>query len=671
MSNRLKPTYLRILNILLIITLLTFIIPDTGKFRYDYMRGRPWIYETLVAPVDFPVLKTGSEMRRERESAAKSIIPRYRFKENSLDYIGTLDSSDNREIKSIIGKITLAGIADYLPDYENGGGVLGVVRDDKLTFVPTANVYTIESAYDKLTASLKERFPDRWEEILKATEKESIKANLLFDELLTQKAVKDAVSDISPTKGMIYSGQLIVSKGEMVTAETEQLLDSYKHEYELTMGYSGSKYLLKLGHFVISALIVIFLVLLLHYLKKEIITDRGKLNFFMLLLLLSAFVTSIVNNYGANYLYVIPYSVIALYITSFFTSKIVLPLYSVILLPLFLITSGGAELYLMNLAAGGAVFYTFHFWDRGWLQFINSLVVFIALAVIYTALKVIDDGTLSSADPNSFVFFAWNSTLVIAAYPLLFLFEKLFGLVSNSKLKDLSDATSPVLALLAEKAPGTFHHSLQVANLAEGAAREIGAYALLARVGGLYHDIGKMNNPSFFIENQPAGENSAHIGLSPEESARVIIQHLEEGVAIAKKERIPQIIVDFIRSHHGTSQTSYFYNRFLNSGGDPSNVSLFTYKGVLPKYKEQVIVMLADAVEAASRSLKMYSKESISALVEKIVDERISEKQLSESDISLSEINKVKELFKRRISQVYHSRIVYPEKLGVNKSQKR
>ena len=284
------------------------------------------------------------------------------------------------------------------------------------------------------------------------------------------------------------------------------------------------------------------------------------------------------------------------------------------------------------------------------------------MSAIYSSLRLLEEGALVFNDGRVFLYFAWNSLLVIAAYPFLFLFEKIFGLVSSSRLRDLSDATSPLLTRLAVEAPGTFHHSLQVASLAEGAAREIGANLLLTRVGALYHDIGKLSNPSFFIENIPAGEVNAHKNLTPEESASVILRHVDEGFAIAKKMKIPAVVSDFILTHHGKSQTVYFYNQYVNQGGDPSMIDKFTYKGSLPLSKEQVIVMMADAVEAASRTLANHTKENISRLVDKMIDDRINENQLAEADVTIKEINTIREVMKRKLSQSYHARIVYPDR---------
>ncbi len=658
-------------SIFLAALIIAAIIPNEGKFKYQYAKGRPWLYETLIAPLDIPILKSEMELRAERNLKAAQIIPYYTYvgkiKTEQLfalaEIIGKGEDSllfDN--INSSFQKIYDRGLVNEFADTSLLDKVIIIQRGKENYETPALEVFTQKSAANYIKRSIKEEFPDMEYSEKLSDEKiyQLLVPNLVPDINNTQIAHKSAVNYISPTKGILYTGQLIVAKGETVTAEIEQLLDSYKAEYELSMGFSGSVYLLKLGHFIFVLGILLLFTILLFFLKRELLADQNKLNFMLMQFFLIVIITVLVKNINPAYLYVVPYSVFALFITSFFTSKIVLPIYLLFLLPVVVIAQSGYELFFLNALAGGVAIYTFTYWNKGWQQFVNSVVIFVCLIISYTTFRLIEDGSFAGINSSVILYFLWNSILIIAAYPALFLFEKIFGLVSNLRLRDLSDTTSPLLQALSEKAPGTFQHSLQVATLAESAARGIGAYALLTRVGALYHDIGKMNNPQFFIENQRRGEANVHSGFTPEESARLIIQHVDEGVELAKKARLPQIVIDFILTHHGRSRTIYFYNQFVNNGGDPDKIADFSYKGVLPVYKEQVIVMMADAVEAASRSLTDYSEESISALVEKMVDIRISENQLYDAEISIRDIRKVKEIFKQKLLEVNHSRVTYP-----------
>jgi len=645
--------------------IVTLLLPAEGKFKYEYQRGRPWLYETLIAPVDVPILKTDAELRAERNTVAAQVLPYYKLDESvKRDVLETLsrisvtgaDSAAIAKFRTVLSSVYDRGVVSKTEDSSMLKAIVIQKAGVKPAEKPLGEVYTKESAERFLSASVS---PELLKKINLA---DLIRPNLIFDSNTTEIAHKEAMNYISPTKGVLYTGQLIVAKGETITAEVEQLLNSYKAEYELSMGFSGSYYLLKLGHLLVVAGILLLFSITLYFLKRNLLSDSKNLSFLLLQLVLIVIVTVIVRDINPAYLYIVPYPVFALYLTSFFTSKIVLPVYLTFLLPVFFIAQNGYELFFLNAIAGGMIVFTFSYWNRGWLQFINSLVAFASLSVAYVAFRLVEEGSFLSVNPSFFIYFAWNSIIIIAAFPLLFIFEKIFGLVSNPRLRDLSDTTSPLLQELSEKAPGTFQHSLQVANLAEAASKEIGAYALLTRVGALYHDIGKMSNPLFFIENQPLGGTNVHKDFAPEESAKIIIQHVEDGVTIAKKVRLPQILIDFISTHHGHSQTMFFYNQFINKGGDPARKKEFTYNGMLPTFKEQVIVMMADAVEAASRTLSDYTEQSVSELVERVVDTRISDEQLADAEISLKDINRVKKVFKQKILQVYHSRISYPAK---------
>lgn len=641
---------------------LTLLLPAEGKFKYEYQRGRPWLYETLVAPMDIPVLKTEQELRLERNLAAKSTVNCFSYNtaagETAIEGLNTLLDkyavADRKEISQMAAFMYEKGIADRLPDTAKLAKILVQTPGLSQSERAAGEVYLRENALLIIKSLFGSNSPADKEL------EEVIVPNLLFDKSATEIAHNEALERISPTKGILYTGEVIVARGETITAEIEQLLDSFRAEYALSMGFTGNFLLLKTGQFLIVAGIMLLLYVLLLFLKRELLFDNSKITFILVLMIFLVTITIIVRDIRPAFLYLIPYSVFALYLSSFFTSRIVVPVYLTILLPVFLIAQNGTEIFMINAVAGSITVLAYSYWNRGWHQFAVSFAVFLTLTVTYSAYRLVEEGSFVTVNPTIIGYFVWNSLLIIAAFPLLYIFEKLFGLVSGQRLRELADADSPLLKMLSEKAPGTFQHSLQVANLAESAAAEIGANALLARVGGLYHDLGKMNNPLYFIENQPRGGENIHETLKPQDSAAIIIKHVEDGVAVAKKWRLPQIVTDFILSHHGHSRTLYFYRKFLNNGGDPSEKELFTYKGMLPVYKEQAIVMMADAVEAASRSIRDYSENSISELVERVVDERISEEQLAGSEISIRDIKRVKEAFKQKLIRVYHSRIVTP-----------
>ncbi|MDD3033804.1 MAG: HDIG domain-containing protein [Bacteroidales bacterium] len=669
MIDHIKQNHLYI-SLFLAALILAFLIPNEGKFKYEYTRGRPWMYETLIAPVDFPILKNEAELNAEKNQKAALLVSYYNWSGNALsvaeDYLmGREEIMANRQlfdfIDGYIQQIYERGVVENFPDSNILGKVIIIQKNGENIETAASEVYTRKQAQNLLRSSISGQFPglNISELFMEADLDKLIVPNLSLDKNATEMAHKNAIYYISPTKGMLYTGQLIVTKGETITADIEQLLDSYKAEYEMTMGYTGNLWLLKLGHFIFISGILVLFTIMLSFLKKEVLDESNKLYFMLLQLGLIVAVTSVVKDINIDYLYIIPFPVFALYITSFFTSKIVLPIYLIFMLPVVLIAQRGYEIYFLNVIAGGVVVYAFKYWNRGWVQFINSILVFLVLSLSYLSFRLIEYGSFSGLNSQYFLYFVWNAVLVVAAYPLVFLFEKIFGLLSNPRLRDLSDTTSPLLQKLSEVAPGTFQHSLQVANLAESAARDIGAYALLARVGALYHDIGKMDAPQYYTENQINTNYNPHENLTPMESARIIISHVDKGAEMAKKERLPQNIIDFILSHHGHSWAGFFYKKYLEQGGDPANKSEFTYKGILPAYKEQVIVMMADAVEAASRSVKDFSEESLTELVNRVVDGRVSDDQLYGAEISIREIGKVKKVFVQKLMQMNHTRVSY------------
>lgn len=656
--------------VLLITVLFT---PISGRFDYHYQVGKPWIYETLLAPIDFPILKTDEEMIQERRDKALNVVKYYNY-DPRVEVIQSENLSSvlsNSNIKSDymvslyenFQNLYARGIISEYSGDETTKGMIIVERNKRAVEIPEKEVFDVEYAIDFLKYRMSLDFPFEDVDSLFAANKleRYIVPNLIYDQKKTEQLELKEINYISPTKGMVYTGELIVSEGEIITEDVYQLLESYRAEYESSISRSGNIGGLVLGRFLVFAMVLAMIFATIYFTNIWVFKGFNRYFFILLLFTLVIFVTTLVSEKSVHLLYLVPYSVFAMYLLAFYKNAFAFPMYVLILLPLFLISSDGMELFFMNLAAGTVLFVSQKKIGPGWFQFVNAVFIFFGLIMIYIAFRLLSNGTLSTFDPKIVMYLAINSFLVVFAYPLVFLFEKIFKFVSVSTLKELADTNNKLLQNLSEVAPGSFQHSLQVANLASSAVREIGGNDLLARVGALYHDIGKIKNPQCFIENQAPGINY-HQGLTPMESAKQIIRHVDDGIELAKKANLPEIIIDFIRTHHAKSQTLYFYNVYCNNGGDPENKEAFTYHGQYPRTKEQVVVLMADAVEAASRSLQEYTEESISALVEKIVAARLAEEQLVEAEISIKEINTVKEMFKAQLMQIYHARIAYPER---------
>ena len=656
--------------------LLVFFMPKSPKFNYDYRKGSPWMYETLIAQFDFPILKTEAQLQAEREKAGSNVIPYYKtdgkVAARSTGTVSALELgkwSDARvTLSDALAALYAKGILapsmeqDIEEMLQDAGGLIYVQRDRRAEKVPVTEVFTVESASSYLRDAVAADFPqcDVDSLYVAASLGTLIVPDLVFDQQTTDLIHEESVNYVSATQGVVKAGQVIVSEGEMITAEIEQLLDSYKSEYDTSVGYGGRRVYMWLGSILIAFCIVFVLFLAICYCNFRIFDEYNKYLYLLLIFALAAVGSSIVARFDPALFYLMPFTLISLYLLAFFTKRVVFSVYFISLLPMLVFSPAGVELFVMYLVAGSVAMLVFGFFNRGWLQFVTAFIVFVVMTIVWGAFRL-TDGIGGLADHHTVFDMALGALLSVACYPLIYLFEKIFKLVSNTKLAELSDTNNKLLRELADKAPGTFQHSLQVMNLADAAARSINANVLLVRAGALYHDIGKIANPQCFTENQTS-EIRYHEGLTPKESAQEIIRHVSDGLVIADRHGLPAEIKDFIISHHGTSAAGYFLTQYLNAGGNPEDVSDFYYDGRRPVAKEEVVLMICDAVEAASRSLKDYSQESISGLVDRIVDGKAAEDQFDDADISLREVSTMKETIKSYLQQMYHSRVSYPKR---------
>ena len=667
-----KNQYLRILVPLgIAFLLLVLLMPRSAKFAYDYRKGRAWKYETLYAQFDFPIYKTEEQMREERGNASTEAIPYYKFSDEitsrnlrsveRLD-LGNLRSAVVSSMRAIYTKGVMAdeGSRKHASDDPD---IIYIQRDKRAVKYPVAEVYRLTEARSRLLADISEVSSANVDSLFRAQGVyDLLVPNLLYDEVTTALVHAESATSISPTSGYVNAGQLIVQEDEIVTAEVAQMLDSYKREFEANVGYLGPPALMLLGN-VLIALAILALLFLSIYFNNPRIFEDSRFPYLVVVFLLGALASLILIRVGERYLMLFPFTIVALLLQAFMRNRVVVPVYVVSLLPLLIFSHDGAVLFVMYFVAGMVAILAFRYFNRGWKQFITALITFAVLALVYLGFRAADmvAGNVWRALLQLFI----GSMATVALYPLIFLFERLFNLVSNSRLIELCDVSNPLIRELEQKAPGTFQHSLQVMNMSDAAARAIGANADLVRAGALYHDIGKMNNPLCFIENESLisreGAPRYHAGMSPEQSARDIIRHMSDGVEIAQKHHLPDVISDFIRSHHGTTTTGYFYNQYLRAGGDPALAGEFRYPGIKPVSKEQIILMLCDSVEAASRTLTEFTPEAYSAFVERIVAGKMDEGQFEHADITISELGTVKETLKQYLAQIHHERIVYPK----------
>ena len=651
--------------------LLVLLMPRNAKFAYDYRKGRAWKYETLYAQFDFPIYKTEEQIREERGNASSEAIPYYKFSDEIVSR--NLRAAERAELGSLRPAVVSSLRAIYTKGVLSDEGsrrhspvesdVIYIQRDKRAVKYPTAEVYRLTEARAQLLADVSEVSRVNVDSLFRAAGiYDLLVPNLLYDEQTTELVHAESATAISPTSGYVTAGQLIVQEGEIVTGEIVQMLDSYKREFEANVGYLGPPALLLLGNVLIALAILALLYLSIYFNNPRIFED-SRFPYLVVVFLLGALASLILIRLNERLLLLFPFTLVALLLQAFMRNRVVVPVYVVSLLPLLIFSHDGPVLFVMYFTAGMVAILAFRYFNRGWKQFITALITFGVLALVYLGFRAADmvAGNVWRALLRLFI----GSMATVACYPLIYLFEHLFNLVSNSRLIELCDVSNPLIRDLEQKAPGTFQHSLQVMNMVDAVARAIGANAVLVRAGALYHDIGKMNNPLCFIENESLvtrdGAPQYHDGLTPEQSARDIIRHMAEGVEIAQKHHLPEVIVDFIRSHHGTTTTGYFYNQFLRAGGDPALSGEFRYPGIKPVSKEQIILMLCDSVEAASRTLTEFTPEAYSAFVERIVAGKMEEGQFDQADISISELGVLKETLKQYLAQIHHERIVYPK----------
>ena len=660
------------LPLIILLVLLVFLMPRASKFNYDYKKGDTWMYETLVSQIDFPILKTERQLAEDIEKASSGIIPYYKHDASvfrrTMDELAKTDLGELEDCRpDIVADLTdiySKGVVTASPAQKDStaGKLLLVQRDSRAVKLPSSEVYTIETAQGKIYSTLKEVSRRRkLDSLYNATGlARLVEPDLILDQQTTDLMHKASLDNISKTRGVFRAGQTIISNGDIVTAEAVQILDSYKAEYELSVGYSGRPIFLWTGNFLISLCLVVVLFLAIFYCNWKIFGEYNKYLYLLLIFSLAAIGASLAAKFDSEMFYKLPFTLVALYLLAFFKRRMVFIMYFISLLPVLIFAPDGVEVFVVYLVAGTVGMFVFERFNRGWLQFVTAFIVFLVMVLVWGAFRCIE-GLDSLHDYSVVIDMALAAIMLVAGYPLIYLFEKIFMLVSASKLVELSDTSNKLLRMLADKAPGTFQHSLQVMNLADAAARSIDAYVPLVRAGALYHDIGKIANPQCFTENETAGVNF-HAGLSPKESAQEIIRHVSDGLALADKYGLPQVLKDFIQTHHGTTNTAYFYTKYLNEGGDPDDVADFYYDGVKPTTKEQVILMLCDTIEAASRSLKDYSQENISSFVDRIIEGKVDACQLSNADISLRELNILKDVIKSYLMQMHHSRVAYPKR---------
>ncbi len=669
----------RFIPLVIVFAVLVLLMPRTAKFNYDYKKGTPWPYETLVSQFDFPILKTEEQIQAEREDAGMVIIPYYRFSEEAtsavIKNVQSLDLGKQNSLRPAIvtrlndiyakGVISDGKVKLDKAEGEVSENLIYVQKNKRAIQYPRSEVYKVSDARDQLVASMALSHPSvNLDSLFRRTGVyEAIVPNLLYDQSMTELTHAGSSDFISPTLGYVRADEKIVSKGEIVTAEVAQILDSYKAEYNKVFGYGAPRVFLYIGNILLALALVVVLYFCIFFTNKAVFLDTNRYFYLLSIFLLATVVTFLLERVAPSALYMMPFPVFALYLLAFFRKRLVLPVYMVCLLPLLIFCGNGMEHFVMYLTAGAVTIETFGYFTQRWKQFVNASIVFGVELAVFVGFRLIDAGNLSMWWlPMAQIFV--GAMAIVALYPLVYLFERIFNLVSVTRLEEMADTNNPLLQELSAKAPGTFHHCLQVMNMVDAVGRATDANVPLLRAAALYHDLGKMQNPLCFIENETINPDveKYHANKTPLESATDIIRHVDDGLAIAEEHRLPDQIKGFIRTHHGTTSTAYFLNKFLNEGGDPKLAPNFQYHGQKPVTKEQVILMVCDSVEAASRTMKEFTPEAYDRLVESIVAGKEKEGQFEDADITLRDLNLMKSMLKTYLQQIFHGRVSYPKR---------
>ena len=657
------------------VSVIVYFLPNEGKFNYQFDINKPWKYGLLQASFDFPIYKNDMQVQKEQDSILATYQPYFHIEKNvEKEMIERLREDYNKTLRhSLPGTDYIRYIERMLKEmYRNGiiaGNDLTRMEEDSITAIrtveqntatsrPVGQLYTVKDAYEYLLNADTTHYKKKV--LQQCNLNNYITPNLIYDEAKSEAAQKDLLSNISYANGFVLNGQKIIDRGEIVNEQTYNILESLRKEWEKRSDSLQEKRLTLAGQILYVGIFLFCFMVYLDLFRADYYERKGSLSLLFALIVLFPVIASVMVSQSLSSIYIVPFAMIPIIVRIFLDSRTAFMAHVTIILLCSITLRFPHEFILLQVVAGMVSIYSLRELSQRSQLLRTALVVFASYALLYFAFELIHEDDLTKLNTRMYIYFMINGILLLFAYPLLFILEKTFGFTSNVTLVELSNINNSLLREMSEIAPGTFQHSLQIANLAAEAANKIGAKSQLVRTGALYHDIGKMVNPAFFTENQ-SGVNP-HKSLNYEQSAQVIISHITDGLKLAEKHNLPKVIKDFISTHHGRGLTKYFYISYKNEHPDEEvDAEKFRYPGPNPFTKEQAILMMADSVEAASRSLPEYTEESIGTLVDKIIDAQVAEGFFKECPITFKDIALVKALFKEKLKTMYHTRISYPE----------
>lgn len=657
-------------------------LPKQPRFRYEYEKGKEWMNKDLVSPYSFAILKTDLQFAKDKNDALKNVLPVYTYLKdvNETALTGFLNEFDVKWHSVGLGedeKQHYQDLAYKLLESIYQKGIIGLnakhqINEKQYDFslldnnvskqLNSEDVFTAESALDYFKNNFKAANIKINDLVLNLAESH-IQPNIVFDEKLTTVIQENTVNNVSTTKGMVQKGELIVAKGNIIDDDAYQKLESLKTTYEAQTKIIGNNSLVYLGQVFLVGFIISLLMIFLYLFRKDIFADNRQLSLILLVIIGMLLTLTWAIKLNLPSLYYLPFCIVPIIIRILFDTRLALNLHLLVVLVAGFFVPNSFEFAFFEVTAGMVAIYSIKNFIKRERFLLSALYILLSYFVAFVGIALLREGSFKEIEWINFAPFIFSVLLSLLAYPLIYAFERVFGITSDVALIELTNTNNKLLRELAFKAPGTFQHSLQVANLAEAAIFKIGGNSLLVRAGALYHDIGKMENPQYFIENQNTG-TSLHDKLPYEQSAQIIIRHVHRGIEMARKHQLPEIVIDFIRTHHGNTRVDYFYQSFLkNSPEKFVDENIFRYPGPIPFSKETGVLMCADSVEAASRSLKNPDAQNINDLVERIINYKLEQNQLDNSDLTLKDLETIKLIFKTMLMSIYHIRIDYQQQL--------
>lgn len=671
-------TISKIFIFLCAVILVVWQMPRTVKFKYEYQKMKPWQYESLYAPFNFPIYKTAEEIKLEEDDYLKDSYPIFTYdnvitKQNREKMLADFDTKwtgnqvDKLKNKQLLERlydtIENQGIIANISSLENmkPESMIDVVRDRVVKTRQVRDFYTMKTATDFISDHLLNADEGIDKAMINRLLLAHIHQNIIYSEDLTEQAREQAKSSISLTFGMVQKDELIINEGEIVTEERYNILNSLKTEYaSIDSGSFFNRNLNLYGQILLVFVIFSSLFLGLRLLYSDIFKESKSINLIIIVMLMMIIPSFIIIRLYPDMIYVMPLTILAMLMVTFFNIKVAIYVQTITLIIISLAVPNPFQFFIIQYFVSLVSIFVLGKNTSRSRYFVTYASIFISYIVLKVSVSLTLDGGLDNFTWNDVGTFAMNTLFAMLTLPLSYLMEKIFGFVTDMTLLELSNTNSPLLRKLSSEAPGTFQHVMQVADLCEEALFAIGGNMLLARTGAMYHDVGKLKNPLFFTENQH-GKYNMHNEMSYYESSQIIINHVLDGIEICRKYHVPEQIIDFARTHHGTRRTEYFYQMELKENPDIEvNEADFRYHGPIPFSKETAVLMMADSVEAASRSLNEKTEESISKLVDGIIDAQVNDNQFINTDLTFRDITTIKKVFKKKLMNIYHVRIAYP-----------